>query len=49
VACGFIEGKVLRWFDVCREEIAKHPLLHEQAFGESVYRVVDVVGVSEQP
>jgi hypothetical protein len=31
----FTEGKVLRWFDDPRKEIAKHPLLREQALGES--------------
>jgi hypothetical protein len=31
----FIEDKVLPWFEDRRKEIANHPLLREQAFGES--------------
>jgi hypothetical protein len=32
----FIEGKVLPWFEDRRKAIANHPLLREQAFGESL-------------
>ena len=32
----FIEGKVLPWFEDRRREIANHPLLREQAFGQSL-------------
>jgi hypothetical protein len=32
----FLGGKVLPWFDERREEIARRPLLRDQAFGESL-------------
>ena len=32
----FLESKVLPWFDERKEEIARRPLLREQAFGESL-------------
>ena len=32
----FLEGKVLAWFDERREEIARRPLVRDQAFGESL-------------
>jgi hypothetical protein len=32
----FIESKALPWFENRRREIADHPLLREQAFGESL-------------
>lgn len=32
----FLEGKVLRWYEDRRTEIANRPLLREQAFGESL-------------
>jgi hypothetical protein len=32
----FLEGKVIPWFEERREEIARRPLLRDQAFGESL-------------
>jgi hypothetical protein len=32
----FLEGKVLPWYEDRRTQIANHPLLREQAFGESL-------------
>jgi hypothetical protein len=33
---GFLENKVLPWFETRRKEMANRPLIREQAFGESL-------------